>query len=121
MLGYKIDLYFHDYKIAVEIDENGHNDRNIDHEIKGQKVIKQKLICEFIRIDRDKENIDIFKDVNKIFRYIKQSSNKLTKKCRTDKISLRLLKLALKSNNTIKSKTTKNIVKKYYPIISNVV
>ena len=44
MLGYKIDLYFHDYKIAVEIDENGHNDRNIDHEIKSQKVIKQKLI-----------------------------------------------------------------------------
>ena len=32
LLDYRIDLYFHDYKLAIEIDghnENGHNDRNI--------------------------------------------------------------------------------------------
>ena len=23
VLGYRIDLYFHDYKLAIEIDENG--------------------------------------------------------------------------------------------------
>ena len=28
ILSYKIDLYFHDYKFAVEIDKNGHSDRN---------------------------------------------------------------------------------------------
>ena len=28
--SYRIDLYFHDYKLAIEIDENGHSDRNID-------------------------------------------------------------------------------------------
>ena len=27
VLGYKIDLYFHDYKLAIEIDEKGHKDR----------------------------------------------------------------------------------------------
>ena len=36
-LGHRIDLYFHGYKLAIEVDENGHNDRNIDCEIKRKK------------------------------------------------------------------------------------
>ena len=39
VLGYKIDLCFHDYKLAIEIDENGHSERNIDYKIKGQKAM----------------------------------------------------------------------------------
>ena len=31
VLRYGIDLYFHDYKFPIEIDENGHRDRNIDY------------------------------------------------------------------------------------------
>ena len=27
--SYRIHLYFHGYKLAIEIDENGHSDRNI--------------------------------------------------------------------------------------------
>ena len=76
VLGYRIDLNFHDYKLAIEIDENGSSDRNIDNEIKRQKTIEQKLGCKFIRIDPDKENFDVFKAINKILKYIKQSSNK---------------------------------------------
>ena len=34
VLSHVIDLYFHDYMLAIEIHENGHSDRNIDHEIK---------------------------------------------------------------------------------------
>ena len=30
VLGYRINLYFHDYKLPIEIDENGHSNRNID-------------------------------------------------------------------------------------------
>ena len=33
LLGYRIDLCFHDYKLAIEIDENGHNERNIAYKI----------------------------------------------------------------------------------------
>ena len=33
ILGYRIDLYFHKYKLAVEVDELGHIDRNINDEI----------------------------------------------------------------------------------------
>ena len=29
-----IDLYFHDYKLAIEIDRNGRSNRNIDYKIK---------------------------------------------------------------------------------------
>ena len=38
-----MDLYFHDYKLAIEINENGHSERNIDYEIKRQKPIEQEL------------------------------------------------------------------------------
>ena len=31
VLGYKTDLHFHKYKLAIEIDEKGHKDRNINH------------------------------------------------------------------------------------------
>ena len=48
MLGCSIDICFHDNKLTIVIDENRHRDRNIDHEIKRQKVIEQKLSCESV-------------------------------------------------------------------------
>ena len=35
------DIYFYDYKLAIEIDENGHIDRNINYEIRRQRAIEQ--------------------------------------------------------------------------------
>ena len=52
VLSYRIDLYFHDYKLSIEIHENGHSNRNIDYEIKRQKAIEQELGCKFIRIEK---------------------------------------------------------------------
>ena len=43
VLGYEIDLYFHKYKLEVEVDVKGH--KSIDHAIKRQEVIKEKLDC----------------------------------------------------------------------------
>ena len=34
VLSYMIDLYFHDYNLAIEINKSGHSDRNIYYEIK---------------------------------------------------------------------------------------
>ena len=42
VLGYRIDLYFLDYKLAIEVDEKDHDDINIDHEIKRQKALEKK-------------------------------------------------------------------------------
>ena len=44
VLGYRIDLYFHDYKLTIEIGDNGHSDRNIDYEIKRQKELSMKYL-----------------------------------------------------------------------------
>ena len=56
-------------------------------EIRRQKAIEQELDCEFIRIDPDEDDFDIFKTINEIFRHIKQ----LTTKIIINKISTRLL------------------------------
>ena len=62
MFGCRIHLYFHGYKLAIEVDENGHKDRNIDYEIKRtKKAREQKPGCEFIRLDPDDEDCDLFK------------------------------------------------------------
>ena len=46
VLGYRIYLYFHDYKLAIEVGEKGHEDRNIDHEIERQKVSEKEFSCD---------------------------------------------------------------------------
>ena len=76
VLGYKIDLYFHDYKLATDIDEKGHKDRNIDQEIKRQKAIEKEIDCKFIRINPDEEDFNIFRAINEIHRHIKESIKK---------------------------------------------
>ena len=63
VLDYKIGLYFHDYKLAIEVDEFDHCDRNGDKERK--EVIEKELDCKFIRINPDEENFDVFKAIKK--------------------------------------------------------
>ena len=75
VLGYSIEFYFQDYRLSIKIHENGQSDRNIDWEIKRQKAIEQELGFEFIRMDHDKEDFDIFEAISEIFRCIKQSFN----------------------------------------------
>ena len=109
VLSYRTDLYFHDYKLTIEIDENRYSNRNIDYKIKRQKVLEQKLGCKFIRINPEKKEFDISRAINEIFRQNKQS----TKKTLINKILTRLLEFT--SNNKIKSKAMKFIVKKILP------
>ena len=62
----------------MDNDENGHSNINIDYEKKRHKAIEQELGWKFIRIDPDKEDFDIFRAVNEMFRHIKQSTKKLS-------------------------------------------
>ena len=48
VLGCRSGLYFHEYKLAIELDELGHTDRNINNEIERQKVLEKELNCVFI-------------------------------------------------------------------------
>ena len=86
VLGNKIDTCFPKYKLAIEVDEQGHNDRDIHYEIERQKAIEKKLGCEFIRINPAKENFHIFVAIGKIQNYIVKSTKKLTEE--SNKISL---------------------------------
>ena len=103
ILGYKIDLYFHKYKLGIEVDKLGHNDRNIDYEIQRQQALERELSCIFITINPDAIGFNIFKEINKIHRHIKKSS----KKSLIDKVSKMLLELEFVENNSIKSKCLK--------------
>ena len=117
--GYRIDAYFFTYESAIEVDKQGHNERDIDYEIERKKAIENELGCEFIRINPAKENFDIFVEIGKIQNYITKSTKKLTEKSTTksliDELSNKSLRLEFKSNNSINAKFLKYVVKKILP------
>ena len=65
-------IYIFIFKLVLKIDENIHSGRNIHYEIR-LKVKEQKLGRYFIIIYPDKEDFNIFGNVNEIFRHSKQS------------------------------------------------
>ena len=105
VLGYRIDLYFHEYKLAIEVDELGHTNRNINNEIERQKALEKEHNCIFVRINPNEKDFNIFKEINKIHRHIK--------KFLIDKILKNLFKLKFNSNHLIITKTLKNILSNY--------
>ena len=111
VIGYSIDLNFHKHKLAIEVDELGHTDRNLNNETERQKALERQLNWVFIRINPDEKDFNIFKEINKIHRHIKKS----TKKSLIDDISKRLLKLEFKQHNAIKSKCLKWIFENTLP------
>ena len=108
VLGYRIDLYFHDHELAIGNDELGHKHRDVNYEVQGQKTIEKQLGCKFVGINADEQNVNIFKAINKIQRHVKESP----KKYLIDKISKRLVKLEFKSDYLIKLKCLKYVVRK---------
>jgi hypothetical protein len=53
---YRIDFYLVDYRIAIEIDEHNHDDRDPQYESNRQKQLEKKLNCTFVRCDPDDPN-----------------------------------------------------------------
>ena len=115
VLNYRIDLYFHKYKLAIEVDELGHNNRNIDYEIQRQQALERDLSCVFIRINPDAIDFNIFKKINKIHRHINRLTKQQTKKSIIDNLSKRLLELEFEHHNQIRTKFLKWIVKNILP------
>ena len=119
VLSYMIDLYFHKHKLAIEVDELGHADRNFNNEIERQRALERELNCVFIRIDPDVPNFNIFREINKIHRHInkltEQQTKKQTKKSIIDNLSKGLLELEFKHDSQIKTRCLKRIVKNILP------
>ena len=97
VLWYKIDVYFHKHKIAIEVDQLGDADKNVSNEIERQKTLEKEFSCVFIRINYGEENFNIFKEISKIYRHIKKATKKQTegstKKSLIDDLSKRSLEL----------------------------
>ena len=56
---YKIDLFFPDQRIALECDENGHADRDVEDDASRQAYIECALDCVFIRFNPDAATFDL--------------------------------------------------------------
>ena len=81
---FRIDAYFTEYLLAVEIDEKGHNRRDLIFEEKRQEALEKKLGCKFIRINTSKEGYNADYEVSRIQTWISKFKdrqlNKLNKK-----------------------------------------
>ena len=95
-LNYLIDYYFPKYKLAREVDELGHKDRDRTKENKRQKDLQEYLDSKFIRINPSEKNFDIYDGVKKILTFINKFKQKQTKKLMIDDLSKRLLELEFK-------------------------
>ena len=69
---FRIDIYFTEYFLAVEIDEKGHTDRDLIFEEIWQKVLEKKLNYKFIRINSSRENYDADYEASRIQAFISQ-------------------------------------------------
>ena len=77
VLGYRIDLYFYEYKLTIEIDELGHN---TDYEIKGQREIEKELNFVFIRTNPDAADFNMNRRLkNQIYKHIIKSKEEKLK------------------------------------------
>ena len=65
---FRIDVYFTEYFLAVEIDEQNHEGRDLIFEKKRQEALEKKLGCKFIRINTSdaKRGYDTNYEVSKI-------------------------------------------------------
>ena len=115
VLGYRIDAYFLKYKLAIEVDERGRNDRDLEREIERQKALEKELDCKLIRINPARENFSIFNEISRIHNYIVETRETFLLRKTSDK----LLSLEFKSDHSIKRKCLKYIVKKVFPEFNN--
>lgn len=68
--GYRIDLYFPKYALAIECDEPYHQNQSLKDAVR-EDYIRAKLGCTFIRYRPCDEDFNIHVVINQIFRHIK--------------------------------------------------
>ena len=86
---FRIDIYFSECSLAVEIDEKGHTDRDLIFEEKRQKALEKKLGCKFIRINtrNAKNGYDLDCEVGNVQAFIDEFKNKKIKELEDKKKS----------------------------------
>ena len=69
---FKIDIYFSQFFLAIEIDEKRNTDMDLIFEIKRQKALEKKLNCKFIKINARN---DLEYEINYIQKFIDEFKN----------------------------------------------
>ena len=77
---FRIDVYFTEYLLVVEIDEKGHTDRDLIFEEKRQKALEKKLGSKYIRINTSKEGYDANYEGCRIKTFISKFKDRQLKK-----------------------------------------
>ena len=68
--NFRIDLYLPDQKLAIEIDEHSHADRDPSYEKEREMYIKAQLGCKFLRINPDSEGFKLSTCIGRIMKEI---------------------------------------------------
>ena len=126
---YMIDFYLPERKLAIEVDELGHFDRDQITENKRQKELEEYLGCTFIRINPDEKDFSAYDGLGKIQTFINKLKDEELKKLKDeikdlkkdkesliDKISKKYCEkstthIIRHEKRTIKNKTNKKIGK----------
>ena len=87
---FRIDIYFTEYFLAIEIDEKGHTDRDLIFEEKSQKALEKKLNCNFIRINTSRENYDADYEASRMQTFISKFKENEAKKIKDEIKKLKL-------------------------------
>lgn len=77
-LSFKIDMYFPEHNLAVQIEELDHTDRDKNYGNEREKKI-EGLGCEISSINPDAEDFNILAEIRRINDYIIESSKKYQK------------------------------------------
>jgi prophage antirepressor-like protein/very-short-patch-repair endonuclease len=67
---HRVDLYFPDYRLAIECDENNHKAYDGAKEILRQQFITNTLGVSWIRYDPDEKDFNILSVINKVHKHI---------------------------------------------------
>jgi very-short-patch-repair endonuclease len=68
--NFRIDLYLPDQKLAIEVDEHNHADRDPSYEKEREMYIKAQLGCKFLRINPDSEGFKLSTCIGRIMKEI---------------------------------------------------
>jgi very-short-patch-repair endonuclease len=69
---YKIDMYFVEYKLAIECDEEIIHRSKLEQDSKRQQIIENLLGCKFIRFNPNEKYFNIGNVICQIFKHIRE-------------------------------------------------
>ena len=77
ILNKKPNLYFSEYKLAIQIDGYDHVDRYFKYKRERQMIMEKELGCTFIRINPHAADFNVNRVINLLYMYIKQPTKKI--------------------------------------------